>query len=161
MTEIVRADFSSKRDSDSIVYLVNEYAIDEMGGGEELSDFTRSNLVAELSKRSNCSVFIAYVDGDPAGIAICFEVFSTFQCKPVLNIHDVVVVRTHRGKGVCRLLLEAVEDFAVESGCCKITLEVLEGNKVAQQAYRNFGFSGYELDPKMGNALFFDKTIQS
>ncbi|MCH2156182.1 MAG: GNAT family N-acetyltransferase [Opitutales bacterium] len=157
--EIIKADFASKRDAEAIVYLVNEYALDEMGGGQSLSDFTKENLISELSKRPSCAVFIAYVKGEAAGIAICFEVFSTFKCKLVLNIHDAVVVKKFRGQGLARALFEAVERFAITSGCCKMTLEVLEGNTVAQQAYRNFGFSGYELDPKMGNALFFEKEL--
>ena len=159
--KVIKADFSSARDAESIVYLVNEYALDEMGGGQGLSDFSKEHLVEALSKRSSCAVFIAYVEEEPAGIAICFEVFSTFKCKPALNIHDVVVIKKFRGKGISRALFEEVERFAVESGCCKMTLEVLEGNKLAQQAYRNFGFSGYELDPKMGNALFFEKPLDS
>lgn len=44
--------------------------------------------------------------------------------------------------------------------CCKLTLEVLEGNKLAQQVYRRFGFQGYELDPKMGRALFYEKKLR-
>ena len=157
--EIVRADFESERDAQAIVYLVNEYAMDEMGGGQALSDFTKENLVKALSVRPSCSVFIAYVDGAAAGIVICFEVFSTFKCKPVLNIHDVVVAEKFRGLGLARELFTAVEQYAAETGCCKMTLEVLEGNAVAQQAYKNFGFSGYELDPKMGKALFFEKAL--
>ena len=35
-------------------------------------------------------------------------------------------------------------------GCCKLTLEVLEGNKLAQAAYIANGFAGYQLDPEMG-----------
>ena len=41
----------------------------------------------------------------------------------------------------------------------KLTLEVLEGNSVAQSAYRAFGFEGYELDPQMGKALFWQKKL--
>ncbi len=43
--------------------------------------------------------------------------------------------------------------------CCKLTLEVLEGNHIAQAAYTKFGFSGYELDPEMGRALFWEKKL--
>jgi len=55
--------------------------------------------------------------------------------------------------------LTASEKIARESGCCKITLEVLEGNHVARAAYSAFGFKGYELDPKMGKALFLEKKL--
>jgi hypothetical protein len=40
-----------------------------------------------------------------------------------------------------------------------VTLEVLEGNQIAKNAYIKFGFAGYELDPKMGKALFWEKPL--
>ena len=56
-------------------------------------------------------------------------------------------------------MLEKVEQIAIERGCCKLTLEVLEGNQAAQNSYQKFGFSAYELDPEMGRALFWDKKL--
>ncbi len=56
-------------------------------------------------------------------------------------------------------LLEKVEELAHEKGCCKITLEVIEGNEVAKSAYLKFGFAEYELDPALGHALFWQKRI--
>jgi ribosomal protein S18 acetylase RimI-like enzyme len=56
-------------------------------------------------------------------------------------------------------MMEKVESVAKERGACKVTLEVLEGNKVAQNSYAKFGFSGYELDPEMGKAIFWEKVI--
>ena len=57
------------------------------------------------------------------------------------------------------LMLEAIESVAVERKCCKLTLEVLEGNHIAQHVYKKFGFAAYELDPKMGQAMFFEKKL--
>ena len=56
-------------------------------------------------------------------------------------------------------ILAKVEEVARERKCCKLTLEVLEGNKIAQNAYRSFGFEGYELDPKIGKAMFWQKIL--
>lgn len=81
------------------------------------------------------------------GLVNCFEGFSTFAAEPLVNVHDVSVVDTFRGLGLSHKMLEKVEDIARERGCCKITLEVLEGNPVAQGAYRKFGFSDGQLDP--------------
>ena len=88
-----------------------------------------------------------------------FEGFSTFNCKPLLNIHDVAVLKEYRGKGVSRSLFNEIETIAKQSNCCKLTLEVLEGNIPAKKAYEKFGFSGYELEPAMGKALFWEKMI--
>ena len=58
-------------------------------------------------------------------------------------------------------MLNKVEEIALAKGCCKVTLEVLSNNIVAKSAYLKFGFAGYELDPKAGSALFWQKTLSS
>jgi len=159
MINIIRADLTDTRHADALVLLLNAYALDPMGGGEALSDFTKENLAGEISKRGDTTVILAF-DGDkPAGLINCIEGFSTFMCKPLMNIHDVYVDAEHRGKGLAKQLLQAAEDLAVEKNCCKVTLEVLEGNEPAKKAYLKFGFDGYELDPKMGKAMFWQKKL--
>ena len=56
-------------------------------------------------------------------------------------------------------MLEKVEEAARERGCCKLTLEVLERNHAAQNAYRRFGFAPYELSSETGRAMFWEKTL--
>ncbi|MDD7986440.1 GNAT family N-acetyltransferase [Lentisphaera marina] len=100
-----------------------------------------------------------YVDDQAAGLVNCFESLSTFTAKPLINIHDLMVHSDFRGLGLSQKLLERVEERAKEMGSCKITLEVLSGNKVAYRAYEKFGFSAYELDPSVGQALFLEKKL--
>ena len=64
-----------------------------------------------------------------------------------------------RRQGFARGLLAHVEAVARQRGCCKLTLEVLEGNHGARRAYLDFGFEGYQLDPAMGQALFMEKKL--
>ncbi|HDK37432.1 MAG TPA: GNAT family N-acetyltransferase, partial [Thiolapillus brandeum] len=75
-------------------------------------------------------------------------------------IHDVMVIKSHRGQGISSRMLEKVEETARQRGCCKLTLEVLEANNIARNAYQKFGFSAYELDPETGQALFWEKSLQ-
>jgi len=157
--EVLIADYLNKQHAVDVGSLLNNYAEDPMGGGEPLSDFIKDNLAAELAKVPHAFSVIAYVDGKAAGLINCFELFSTFKCKPLINIHDIVVANEFRGAGISQLMLAKVEERAKEKGCCKITLEVLEGNDVAKSSYIKFGFDGYELDPKMGKALFWQKEI--
>lgn len=162
MQETIIADLSLPPHAAAIIYLLNEYAKDNMGGGTELSAFVKDNLIAELRKRQGVHVVhvvLAFVEGSPAGLAICFEGFSTFACKPLLNIHDIVVAKEYRGRGISKRLLAKAEEIAISLGCCKLTLEVLEGNTVAQAAYKTSGFAGYELDPRMGKAMFWQKKL--
>lgn len=159
MISIIKADLSLSAHVEAMIQLMDEYALDPMGGGQGLSNQVKLNLPTELAKRKSAHVILAFVDSRPAGLVICFEGFSTFACKPLLNIHDAIVALPYRGQGLSKLLLQKAEDIAIDLGCCKLTLEVLEGNHVAQAAYKAFGFSGYELDPQMGKALFWEKKL--
>ena len=79
--------------------------------------------------------------------------------QPLLNVHDIVVHQDFRRQGIARALLGHAEAVARQRGCCKLTLEVLEGNHGARRAYLDFGFEGYQLDPAMGQALFMEKKL--
>jgi ribosomal protein S18 acetylase RimI-like enzyme len=156
---ILRADYLNAQHAEDIGYLLNNYAQDPMGGSTPLSDHVKNNLAKELSKLPHALSIISYVNDKPAGLINCFESFSTFKCKPLINIHDIVVVNEFRGLGISQLMLSKVEEIAKAKGCCKITLEVLEGNEIARSSYLKFGFDGYELDPEMGKALFWQKSF--
>ena len=159
MIDIVKADLSLSAHAEAMIQLMDQYALDPMGGGQGLPDDVKANLPTELAQRKSAHVILAFIDSQPAGLVICLEGFSTFAFKPLLNIHDVNVAIPYRGRGLSKLLLHQAEDIAYELGCCKLTLEVLEGNHVAKSAYKAFGFSGYELNPKMGKALFWEKKL--
>ncbi len=156
---VIVADYSNPQHGKDICNLMNEYALDLMGGGIPLSEYVQNNLIEELSKIPHAFSVICYVDGQSAALINCFQGFSTFKCQPLINIHDVVVDQKFRGLGLSQKMLCKVEEIAKELGCCKMTLEVLEGNKIARHSYRKFGFAGYELDPQMGQALFWQKVL--
>ena len=159
MIEIIRADLTNPAHAEALISLMQEYSLDPMGGGRRLSDFTKANLVAALIDRNDVDVILAYIENEAVGLVTCMQGFSTFSCKPLLNIHDALVIAAYRGQGIITMLLNEAENIALEKGCCKMTLEVLEGNCSAQSVYSKFGFSGYELDPKMGKALFWEKAL--
>jgi ribosomal protein S18 acetylase RimI-like enzyme len=141
MIEIVQADLLQPRHAAALVTLLDAYARDPMGGGQPLPEAVRRDLPTALAERRDAVVFLA-LDGErPVGLVNCFEGFSTFNCKPLLNIHDVVVLEDYRGQGIARRLLRQVETEARARGCCKLTLEVLEGNRTAQAVYRSAGVS--------------------
>ena len=157
--EVIKADYSNKRHKNEIPMLLDAYALDPMGGGKPLDSKVKNNLVKELSKLPYAFSVIAYIDGIPAGLANCFESFSTFACKPLINIHDLIVLEKYRGNGISQKMLNTIEEIAISKGCCKITLEILSNNEAAKASYKKFGFASYELDPKAGVALFWQKKI--
>lgn len=157
--EVLTADYNNARHATDLVYLLNSYAMDPMGGEAALPQAVQQSLASELAKIPTAFSVLCYVDNKPAGLVNCFTGFSTFKCKPLVNIHDVTVFKDFRGLGLSQRMLKKVEQIARERGCCKLTLEVLEGNEIARNAYLKLGFDSYELDPAMGRALFWQKLI--
>lgn len=153
------ADYSDPRQGEDLLYLLDIYSLDEMGGSAPLDKEVRRSLLQELSKLPHAFSVLCYVNDQPAGLINCFEAFSTFKGQPLVNVHDVMVAPGYRGLGLSQIMMARVEEIAKEKGCCKITLEVLEGNTVARNAYEKFGFSAYELDHALGKALFLQKQF--
>jgi GNAT superfamily N-acetyltransferase len=157
--KILQADYADPLHAADILILMDEYAGDPMGGGQSLPAHVRDRLVRELARRPYAFSVLAYEGAEAVGLINCFESFSTFAARPLVNIHDIVVASHWRGQGICEKMLEKVEALAREKDCCKLTLEVLEGNKGARSAYTRFGFHPYTLDEKMGQALFWQKKL--
>jgi GNAT superfamily N-acetyltransferase len=134
------ADLSDAGDAESIVTLLNAYALEPVGLAGPLSRDVRERLVPALREVPDVLVLLAFADDAPIGIAVCFVGFSTFRARPLLNIHDLAVLPEHRGKGAGRALLQAAENHARRRGCCRLTLEVLESNSGARALYHRFGF---------------------
>ena len=139
--------------------LLDAYASDPAGGGEPLSDFAKTHLVRELAARPQAYSVLAFDGEAPVGLVNCIEGFSSFACKPLVNVHDVAVLASHRGQGIAEAMLAEAERIAVERGAIKMTLEVLSGNAPAMRLYQRVGYAGYQLDPAMGSAQFLQKWL--
>ena len=156
---VLRADYTNPVHATALVSLLDAYASDPAGGGEPLSDYAKAKLVPSLAARPQAYSVLAF-DGDtPVGLVNCIEGFSTFACKPLVNVHDVAVLASHRGQGVAARMLDLAETLAIERGAVKLTLEVLSGNTSACKLYQRIGFAGYQLDPSMGTASFMQKWL--
>ncbi|WP_323845184.1 GNAT family N-acetyltransferase [Microbulbifer magnicolonia] len=153
------ADYRNDRHAQDILALMEEYARDPFGGGEPLSDYCREQLLPKLAEFPGAFSVLAYRDNRALGLINCFMGFSTFVCKPLVNIHDVIVSESARGSGVCAQMLDLVAREAKSRGCCKLTLEILEKNLPAQIAYRRSGFKPYTLDEEMGQAHFWQRYL--
>ena len=156
---ITRADYANPAHAQAIVALLDAYARDAAGGGQPLSEFAKANLVAELAARPLAFSVLAFDGSLAVGLINCFEGFSTFACRPLVNVHDVAVRSSHRGQRVAQAMLEGIESIARQRGACKLTLEVLSGNQSACRLYARLGFAGYQLDPAMGQAVFLQKIL--
>ena len=156
---ITRADYADPRDAAAVVGLLDAYARDPMGGGQPLTAEVRAALVSGLAATPGAFSLIARMDVEPIALANCFTGFSTFAARPLVNIHDVVVLRGHRGRGIARALFARVEAEARALGACKVTLEVLSGNAPARALYASLGYGDFALDSETGSALFWQKKL--
>ncbi|CAM3589672.1 GNAT family N-acetyltransferase [Polaromonas hydrogenivorans] len=157
---ICRADYRNPVHAEALVRLLDAYAQDPAGGGEALGEFAKTHLVAALAARPQAFSVLAFSGDEAVGLVNCIEGFSTFACRPLVNVHDVAVLASHRGQRVAEQMLALVDEIARERGACKLTLEVLAGNASAIRLYERVGFAGYQLDPAMGRAQFFQKWLE-
>jgi len=134
------ADLADAGDAAALVEVLDSYASDPRGGGQPLSADVRSRLAAGLRAHPTSRAWLALEDDTPIGLCVAFVGFSTFQARPLLNVHDLAVVPARRGTGVGRALLTAAQAHARELGCCKLTLEVQDDNTPARHLYDRFGF---------------------
>ena len=158
-----RVSFDEAADCAALLKLMDVYASDSMGGGLPLPEEVKERLCHDLSNNPGAVSFTAWREGagmlEAIGLINCFIGYSTFKARPLLNIHDIVVLPEYRGQGVGQALLGAAEAEARERGCCKLTLEILSGNTTAMASYTRFGFEPYTLDPKAGQASFMHKWL--
>ena len=156
---IVRADYGDPAHARALVDMLDAYARDPAGGGHALCDFARENLVLALAIRPQAFSVLAFDGAQVVGLVNCIEGFSSFACRPLVNVHDLAVAASHRGQRVGEQMLALVEQIARERGACKITLEVLSGNLSANKLYARVGFESYQLDPALGQAQFLQKWL--
>jgi len=155
---VVEADLDHPAHQEAIVTLTDAYARDPMGDGAPLPTAVRKALIGGLRQHPTTMVFLAFAGEEAVGLANCFRGFSTFTARPLVNVHDLVVPAEYRGRGIGRLLLEAVERKARALDCCRLTLEVTEGNAVARHLYERVGFAR-SMYGKGGGLLVYAKEL--
>lgn len=157
--EIVTADLDNPIHREAIPAMIDAYARDPMGRGEPLDPEVLREMVPGMQRYPGSVVVLAMDGEEPIGIANCRIGFSSFYAKPVLNVHDLSVIAGRRGEGIGRALLERVEEKGRELGCCKLTLEVLETNRLARGLYERFGFGDYSTGNRPVPTYFLEKGL--
>jgi GNAT superfamily N-acetyltransferase len=152
-------DYNNDKDIEALVAMLDHYAQDPMGGGQALPEHVKLNLGPLLKATPHAFSILAETNGIASGLANCVCGISSFSARSLVNIHDIVVHRDFRGKGIARKLFSHIEEEAQLRGACKITLEVLSGNGPAKQLYASLGYGDYALNPETGTALFWQKKL--
>jgi GNAT superfamily N-acetyltransferase len=84
---------------------------------------------------------IAEWNGRPAGYAIFFEFYSSFQGRVGLFLDDIFVRPEFRQQGIGKALLAHVAALAYKEGYFCLRWEVLDWNATAIDFYRSLGAS--------------------
>lgn len=156
---ICKADFEKESDGQNIVRLLNEYSQDPVIYGKPLPDNIRRNIVPGLASHPTAVAWLAFCgesETAAVGVLIAIGGFSTFCAKPTLNIHDVCVTPAYQSKGIGTHLFQKAEQYAVQTGCAKLTLEVRRDNPGARRLYKKLGYAG---DHEEDETLFWEKKI--
>lgn len=140
-------DFSNDNHKAALVKLINAYKQDPMGGSVPFNEDEGLILIQNLASHPSCFVLFVMYNGKVSGLATCFINYSTFRLTPYINIHDLFVLKSCRGKGLAKALLQKVINIASDRGYCKVNLEVREDNLGAKALYTEFGFT--ECEPPM------------
>jgi len=119
-----------------VIKLLNDYMNDPMGNNSTMPKGMGTQIISGL-KKANCNVG-----------------FSTFQARPLINIHDFIVAPEFRNQGIGHFLLRAIINYAVDNNFCRVNLEVREDNLSAKSLYKKMGFS--DCVPKM---MFWERKI--
>jgi GNAT superfamily N-acetyltransferase len=159
-TDIVVADLNQISHQRAVLALMDTFSRDTMGNSRPMAPEVRERLIPGLQAHPTTLIFLAYVDAQPVGLAICFHGFSTFAAQALINIHDFVVRPEARGRGIGKQLLAAVEAAARERGCCKVTLEVQENNQRARKVYAAAGFVQAVYAAGAGGSLVLAKPLE-
>jgi len=84
-------------------------------------------------------VDIAEWSGEPAGFALYFWNYSTWQGKPGLYLEDLFVRPRFRGKGIGKALLVHLARVAIKNNCGRLVWQVLDWNTPAIEFYKSLG----------------------
>lgn len=99
--------------------------------------------------------FVAEEDGTVKGMALHYYRYSTWKGKS-LYLEDLIVREADRGKGMGKLLLDAIVMEAKAQNCMQVNWQVLDWNEPAIRFYEKLGA---ELDGEWINCRLNHQQI--
>jgi GNAT superfamily N-acetyltransferase len=94
------------------------------------------------SAKADEAMFIAELDGKPAGVAYLVTLIDYFNQRPHSHLSVLAVTAEAEGKGVGSALLDKSVAWAKEHNSDRLTLSALVTNSRARALYERKGFGG-------------------
>jgi GNAT superfamily N-acetyltransferase len=125
-------------DAELIVQYIRELA--EFEREPEKAVVTQADILRyAFSDQPLVKATMAAWDGEPAGFALWFLNFSTWEGKPGIYLEDLFVRPTFRSRGIGKALLKHLATIAVEEGWTRFVWQVLDWNTPALEFYEAHG----------------------
>jgi GNAT superfamily N-acetyltransferase len=101
---------------------------------------TEADLLRDgFGPRPEFRVILAEWQDRPAGMALFFHNYSTWQGRPGVFLEDLFVRPEFRGKGIGKALLVYLAQLALQENCGRLAWEVLDWNTPAIEFYKSLG----------------------
>ena len=129
--------FATADDAPLLLHLIRQLAIFERA--PEAVVATEADLRRHIAgPERQFEAVLAFLDGEPAGVALFHSRFSTWLGRPGLYLEDLFVCEWARGCGVGRRLMARLAAIALDRGWGRIDFQVLEWNP-ARRFYERLG----------------------
>ncbi len=126
------------QDSSLILSFVRELANFEREPNAVIA--TEADLLRDgFSRHPKFRAVVAELDGDPAGMALFFHHYSTWQGRAGIFVEDLIIKPRYRDKGVGKALMSHLAKIALQEGCYGMRWEVHSWNKQAITFYQRLG----------------------
>ncbi|HYF66228.1 MAG TPA: GNAT family N-acetyltransferase [Herpetosiphonaceae bacterium] len=127
-------------DADTLVgFTVAEAA--ESEGAAKPAATIRAGIVAALADETVATYWVLDAGSQAIGNISVVKEWSDWHAGYYWWIQSMYLLPSHRGRGLMRLLLQAVEQAARDQAALELRLYVHQDNARAIQAYRKAGFN--------------------
>jgi GNAT superfamily N-acetyltransferase len=137
MSGTIAIRFATREDAGLVLQLIRELAAYEKAPAAVVA--SEADLVRHgFAPDRQFEAILAFLDGQPAGVALFHSRFSTWLGRPGMYLEDLYVIEDARGFGVGRRLMARLAAIAVERGWGRIDFHVLDWNP-ARGFYHRLG----------------------
>ena len=137
MSRAITIRFAAPEDAGLVLRLIRALALYEKA--PEAVVATEADLVRHgFGPDRQFEAILAFVDDEPAGLALFHSRFSTWLGRPGMYLEDLYVLEKARGLGVGRRLMARLAAIAVDRSWGRIDFQVLDWNP-ARDFYHRLG----------------------
>ncbi len=127
--EIIRAEIENVK---AVAKLFDEYRrwYHQEGDLEAAENFVRERIANRESV-----IFLAFIDGKPAGFTQLYPVFSSVQMGTAWLLNDLYIAEHARKRGIATAILDKAKQHGIDSGAKFLMLQTGTDNTGAQKLY--------------------------